>query len=229
MKNKEMKELFSYIANKYDLLNHLLSFNIDRLWRKKLVKLSHITGREFILDLCTGTGDIAIEFAARKLSVIGLDFSGEMLSIAREKIKKKGLNGKIHLIEADALELPLKSDCFHIVTMGFGLRNIESQEKTLREIHRVLNKNGKCLILEFVPPEKNFRGKIYNFYLTKIIPLIGALISGRKYSYRYLSSSVKGFYTPEKIIKFMENAGFINLKMYRLTSGIVYIFVGEKA
>jgi len=228
MKSQNIRQLFTSIADKYDLLNHLLSFNLDRFWRKKLVKLSHVNGSEIILDLCTGTGDIAIEFAAKRKMVIGLDYSRKMLSIAREKIKKKRLDGKIHLIEADATKLPLKSNFFHVVTIGFGLRNIESKEKALKEMYRVLKQKGKCLILEFVPPQKNLWGKIYNFYLTKMVPLIGTLISGKKHSYNYLSNSVKGFYKPEKIMNFLESVGFTNIKMHRLTSGIVYIFIGEK-
>lgn len=228
MKNNGIRELFSSIAGRYDLLNHILSFNVDRLWRKKLVKLSNSNEKETVLDICTGTGDIAIEFARKGAYVIGLDFSREMLSIALEKVKKKNLEGKIRFLEANAMNLPLKPGSFPIVAMGFGLRNIKSQEKALREIYRILKKGGQFLILEFVRPENGFSGKLYNLYLTKIVPIIGGIISGKKHSYKYLSSSVKNFHTPEKLSALMKDAGFVRVTAHRLTMGIAYIFIGEK-
>lgn len=228
MDGHRIKELFSSIAEKYDLLNHVLSFNIDRFWRKKLVKLSGAGEEDYILDICTGTGDIAIEFARKKVLTTGLDFSRKMLSLALKKAKKKNLDGKIRFIEANAIKLPLKPGSFSIITMGFGLRNIESQEKALREIYRVLKKGGKVLILEFVRPENSFSGKLYNLYLAKVVPVIGGIISGKKDSYKHLSSSVKEFHTPEKLIALMKDTGFVRVTAHKLTIGIAYIFIGEK-
>jgi demethylmenaquinone methyltransferase/2-methoxy-6-polyprenyl-1,4-benzoquinol methylase len=226
----ENHELFAEIAPRYDFLNHLLSLNIDRLWRKKLVFEADPRPDEKILDVCTGTGDIAIRFArnGRLNQIVGIDLTDEMLRIASRKIKSSGKENGIRLLNGDGLKLPFHDSCFDIVTIGFGLRNLGHHRKAISEMVRVLGHGGRLLILEFSPPEESLFGKIYDVYLNTMIRAVGGIVSGSADAYRYLSTSIADFPRPDEILKLMEAEGLKRLYSEKLTGGIVCLYRGEK-
>jgi demethylmenaquinone methyltransferase/2-methoxy-6-polyprenyl-1,4-benzoquinol methylase len=222
-------KLFSEIARRYDLLNHLLSFNIDQTWRKKLVKSAHPQPGDRMLDVCTGTGDIAIRFARndRVGQIIGIDLTDQMLRIARHKIRGSRKEDSIRLLKGDGLKLPFPDNCFDIVTIGFGLRNLRHHRKGIAEMVRVLRYGGRLVILEFSPPEENLFGKVYDLYLNTVIRAVGGIVSGSADAYRHLSTSIDNFPEPERILELMQAAGLRALYSERLTCGIAYIYRGE--
>jgi demethylmenaquinone methyltransferase/2-methoxy-6-polyprenyl-1,4-benzoquinol methylase len=226
----ENRRLFTAIAVRYDLLNHLLSWNIDRRWRRKLVESAGAKPDEKILDLCTGTADIAIRFARMNETekITGIDFSEAMLKIARRKIKKRGFDIKIRLLQGDALHLPFENGSFDIVSIGFGLRNLTDRQGGIDEMVRILNNGGRVLILEFSPPQKTLFGWGYNVYLKTVIPVLGGMVSGSIEAYRYFSSSVAGFLRPDEVTELMIKSGLKNIQVKSLTGGIAYIYRGEK-
>ena len=211
-------------------MNHLLSWNIDRSWRKKLVECAGVKPGEKILDLCTGTGDLAIRFARTDGvgEITGIDFSEAMLRIAKRKIEKRDFDGKIRLLQGDALHLPFENGSFDIVSIGFGLRNLTDRKGGILEMVRILNDGGRALILEFSPPQSSLFGWGYNVYLKTVIPVLGGMISGSMEAYRYFSSSVAGFLRPDEVIELMRKAGLKNILSRSLTGGIAYIYRGEK-
>jgi demethylmenaquinone methyltransferase/2-methoxy-6-polyprenyl-1,4-benzoquinol methylase len=223
-------KLFSEIAKRYDLLNHLLSFNIDQTWRKKLVKFANPQPGDRMLDVCTGTGDITIRFARhdRVGQIVGIDLTDQMLRIARHKIRDSRNGKRIKLLKGNGLNLPFHDNCFDIITIGFGLRNLGHHRKGISEMVRVLRFGGRLLILEFSPPEENLFGKIYNVYLNTVIRAVGGIVSGSAGAYRYLSTSIVDFPRPEEILKIMETEGLKELRSDKLTGGIAYLYRGEK-
>jgi demethylmenaquinone methyltransferase/2-methoxy-6-polyprenyl-1,4-benzoquinol methylase len=230
MQKFETPEMFSDIANRYDLLNHLLSGNIDRLWRRRVIRIAKLPPGGRVLDACTGTGDVAIGFARHSAprEVIGVDRSAGMIRMGLEKSAKKKLNGKIQFIEGDVLELPFADEVFQAVTVAFGLRNLSDYACGVSEMTRVLGPRGKLIILEFSPPARGFFQKSYALYLRAMVPLIGKFISGHGEAYDYLASSVGGFLPAEKVIALMSAAGLKHIKTERLTGGIARIYSGEK-
>jgi len=225
-----MADLFSSISGRYDFLNHLLSLNIDKMWRKKLVTLSTASVDTRILDVCTGTGDIAIEFAKsnRSSQCFGIDISEKMLAIAQTKIEKARLDQRVSLLKADAMDIPFDDGFFDAVFMGFGLRNLPDITKGIQETIRVLKKGGKVFILEFSPRQSGLTGWLYKNYLKFIVPVIGGCISGDRKAYRYLVSSIPAFLEPEKVSKIMKAQGYTNIKATPLTGAIAYIYEGTK-
>ncbi|MEW6455261.1 MAG: bifunctional demethylmenaquinone methyltransferase/2-methoxy-6-polyprenyl-1,4-benzoquinol methylase UbiE [Acidobacteriota bacterium] len=230
MRKKKTDELFSLIADKYDLLNHILSLNADRRWRKKLAELLSFSKSYKILDVCAGTCDLAITLAKKgpKAKIIGIDISEDMLKIGLRKIDNLNLCQNITLQRSDAFNLPFRDETFDAVTIGFGLRNFLDVKKGIEEMIRVLKKGGVLLILELTLPEQSFLAKVYKFYLKKIVPLIGGLISGSKASYEYLSSSIIGFFDREEIIELLKEEKLKNIYLKNLSSGIACILKGEK-
>lgn len=222
--------LFSAISKRYDFLNHLLSFNFDKTWRKKLIKLSASSGQTKILDICTGTGDIVIAFAKRNpLSrCFGIDLSEKMLEIAQAKMEKSALDQQIILLQADALNLPFEQNTFDIAFMGFGLRNLSDPLKGIQETKKVLKKGGKVFILEFSPETDRSINWFYKVYLNRIVPFLGRCISANNTAYKYLASSIPAFLAPDKVTDLMKDQGYINVKATPLTKGIVYIYEGTK-
>ena len=230
MTSSDNNTLFASIATRYDLLNHLLSLNIDRRWRKKLVGLAGAKSGEKILDLCTGTGDVAIRFARnnRVGEIVGVDLSEEMLHIAARKLRSNGDGEKVKLLKGNALSLPFEDGYFDIVSIAFGLRNIQHHRKGICEMVRVLRQGGRLLILEFSPPRSDLFGVVYRLCLKTIIPAVGGIMSGSSRAYRHLSSSIASFPGPDEIIALMETEGLKNLRAQRLTRGIAYLYRGEK-
>jgi demethylmenaquinone methyltransferase/2-methoxy-6-polyprenyl-1,4-benzoquinol methylase len=226
----EQKKLFSAIASKYDFLNHLLSLNIDRRWRRRLVEYTGVRNGDDILDVCTGTGDIAVRFARADGvgCIYGIDQSEEMLRIAKRKIDSNRLGRKIRLLETNALYLPFRDDSFDVVSIGFGLRNVGKHNRSVAEMARVLKEGGRLLILEFSPPEGNLFGRVYRLYLDVVIKTLGGVISGSADAYRHLSTSIANFPRPREVIRLMEAGGLTEISSERLTGGIAYIYRGTK-
>lgn len=229
MNKEKTPEIFSSIARHYDFLNHLLSLNVDKVWRRTLVNYARPQLESRILDVCTGTGDIAIEFARRGAGeIIGIDLSEEMLRIGEGKIERMKLDGKVKLQRGDCLNLPFEDNTFDMVTIGFGLRNIPDYERGITEMVRVLKKQGRLLILEFSLPENKLLSRIYRFYLKKSVPFISGMVSSSRSAYEYFSSSILNFLAREEVIQLMRDNGLKNIYFKHLTCGITCIYRGEK-
>lgn len=229
-KSKEnVSAMFNSIAHKYDFLNHFLSLGIDNRWRKKLRKQLPKNNKLKILDIATGTGDLAVEMAKLNPNKItGVDISPEMVKFGIKKIIKKKLDKIIELKVGDSLQLEFQDNSFDVVTCAFGVRNFENLEKGLKEIHRVLNKNGQILILEFSKPSNKFFGGIYKLYFLKILPMIGRLISKDNFAYKYLPISVNTFPYGKDFCNILKKTGFKETKTKEVTMGLASIYTGIK-
>jgi demethylmenaquinone methyltransferase / 2-methoxy-6-polyprenyl-1,4-benzoquinol methylase len=226
---RAVREMFTAIAPRYDLLNHLLSANIDKLWWRRTAKtFADILGQpgSNVLDLCCGTGDMALALRreGKQAEITGADFSHTMLVLAAEK---KSGERPIRWIEADALRLPFPDQSFHLITSAFGFRNLADYDAGLREILRVLRPGGECGILEFSEPE-GFLGRIYDVYFKSILPRVGRLISGNNGAYSYLPASVERFPQPSEILSRMRSAGFRETSWTPYTFGIAGLFRGMR-
>ena len=227
-KKKQIINMFDNISETYDLLNLLLSFRMDYIWRKKSIK--HIKNNPTkILDIATGTADFAIMAAKyTKAKIIGIDISKKMLNIGNEKIKKHKLSNRISLELADAEKLPFKNNSFKAITSGFGVRNFENIDKGLSEMYRVLDKEGVLVILEPSKPSIFPIKQFYNIYFTYILPLLGTIISKDKNAYKYLINSVNAFPTKKTFLKKLEELGFKKYQHIPLTFEIVSLYIAEK-
>ena len=228
-----IKNMFSSIAGFYDFLNRLLSLKLDQSWRRFAVEVSNVSSEYRILDVCSGTGDLAIAYS-RMLKgqgkVIGSDFCHEMLEHGYYKVKKFNLGGKIHFTEADTLNLPFQNNQFHIASVAFGIRNVADLEKGIKEMKRVVVPGGKVVILEFSQPTHPFFRGLYYFYFKTILPLIGNLVSkSEDNAYTYLPDSVLSFPDRYSLKTKLEHCGLKDVKIYSRTFGIVAIHVGTKA
>lgn len=228
MKQREISQMFSNIAKRYDFLNHLLSFGLDFIWRKKLISLAKVKPGDLILDVATGTGDVAIGFARRykNINVTGVDFSNSMLEIAKKKTVLKGKIGPVDFKFGNALKLPFNDNKFDVVTCVFGIRNVKDSQKGIKEMSRVVKKGGLVLIMEFSKPN-NLVAPFYWGYLKLIIPTVGAIFS-KKAAYSYLSNSIWQFVKTVNIVAEMKFLGLIRIKHFPLTFGVVSIYIGEK-
>lgn len=225
-----VERMFSAIAPRYDLLNRLLSAGRDRVWRWQAVAATLLPQEGILLDVCTGTADVALE-AARQFPdarVVGVDFSRPMITLGVSKVERARLSDRISLQVAPAEALPFPDDSFDAVTTAFGLRNIPDRLRGLREMRRVLRPGGRAVILEFTtPPHPLFR-RIYLWYFHRMLPWIGRLVSGHPSAYSYLPASVADFPSPEGLAAWMRDAGFRDVSHRPLTAGIVAIHVGVK-
>ena len=226
----ETPAMFSAIARRYDLLNHVLSMNIDRRWRRTLVEMSGADENSAVLDAATGTADVALAFASgsRASAIVGLDRSAGMLEVGRAKIDRGQAGERIRLLEGDVLALPFADDSFDVVTIAFGLRNLPDYAKGVREMTRVLKPGGRLLVLEFFPPSGGLFLKGYRFYLGRVVPIAGRVISGSAEAYRYLASSIENFITHAEIIEMFSSAGLTQVAGRKLTGGIAYVYHGVK-
>ncbi|MEN8116906.1 MAG: bifunctional demethylmenaquinone methyltransferase/2-methoxy-6-polyprenyl-1,4-benzoquinol methylase UbiE [Bacteroidota bacterium] len=228
-KKDQVEEMFDNISPRYDLLNHLLSANIDKLWRKRTIKKLKPFSPQKILDIATGTGDFA--FAAAKLgnvNITGIDISEGMLKVAMEKARKIKFDGNMEFIKADSENLPFKPDSFDAATVGFGVRNFETLKKGLAEVLRVLKPGGVFFILEFSKPEKFPVKQAYQFYFTKILPFIGQRISKDTNAYSYLPESVHEFPDGDRFLTILADVGFVNNRCFKQTFGIASIYETHK-
>jgi demethylmenaquinone methyltransferase / 2-methoxy-6-polyprenyl-1,4-benzoquinol methylase len=227
---RAIRTMFTSIAPRYDLLNHLLSFNVDRLWRRRTAKaFAHILSRRQaqVLDLCCGTGDLTLalrrEAIRAELTIVGADFSHAML----QRADAKSAESKLCWIEADALSLPFPDSSFDLVTSAFGFRNLANYQAGLHEIVRVLRPAGECGILEFGEPS-GLLGRIYRLYFKRLLPAVGVLISGVKGPYSYLPLSVARFPQPSQLLEFMLQAGFKEASWQPYNFGIAGLYRGRK-
>ena len=223
--------MFDAIAHRYDFLNHLLSAGIDRRWRKKAVESLRLTGRERVLDLCTGTADLAIAACGarpRAAQVVGVDFSSAMLRVGRQKLQTHELVDAIRLVRGDATRIPIASASIDAVTIAFGIRNVEDTAAACREIHRVLAAGGRLAILEFSVPSTPLVRAAYLWYFTRVLPRIGRLISGHGAAYGYLPASVGTFAPPGEFANFLRQTGFTDVRAIPLTFGIVCLYTGRR-
>ena len=237
--SKKVREMFTQIAPRYDLLNHLLSLQLDRLWRTRTARLLHsILERPdaVVLDLCCGTGDLAFALArAGKARIVGADFAHTMLVRAREKSAalapspNQGSASPMTFLEADALRLPFAGDSFDLVTTAFGFRNLANYEAGLREIQRVLKPGGTIAILEFTEPPDGLLGDFYRWYFCKVLPRIGGLISGDRSAYTYLPKSVARFFRPPELAALMNAVGYQSVDFRAWTFGTVALHTALRA
>ena len=225
--------MFDAIAGRYDRLNHLLSGGMDRRWRGRAIRELRLTGRERLIDVCTGTGDLAIEGATHTggaaSRVVGVDFAGEMLRIGLDKVRAAGLGGRISLARGDAMHLPVPDQSFEAATIAFGIRNVADPLEGCRELHRVLVPGGRAAILEFGMPTMPVVAGVYRWYFRAILPRLGRLVSRHPDAYDYLPASVSAFPSGEGLVTILRQAGFSTVRYVPLMLGAVYLYVAERA
>jgi demethylmenaquinone methyltransferase/2-methoxy-6-polyprenyl-1,4-benzoquinol methylase len=226
-----VRGMFGRVAARYDLLNHLLSFNLDKRWRARTVeRLADVLARPDakILDLCCGTGDLLLSLAAARagVTIFGSDFCHPMLIEAQRKIAAHKL--RLPLFEADALALPLATDSLDLITVAFGFRNLTNYRHGLEELARVLRPGGVLAILEFSQPTNRMFAGPYGFFSTRVLPWVGGMISGSSDAYTYLPESIKKFPGAEGLAEQMRAAGFASVEFERLTFGAVALHLGRK-
>lgn len=229
-KKEQVSEMFDSISPKYDFLNRLLSGGIDTIWRKKAIKLLKKEDPKLILDIATGTGDLALE-ANKQLNpdkIIGVDISQGMLDYGVEKMEKLGLSDKIELRMGDSEKLLFDDNTFDAVIVSFGVRNFENLLQGLTDMNRVTKKGGSCMVLEFSKPKSFPTKQLYWFYSTKVLPIIGKIISRDSAAYSYLPESVKAFPDGQDFLNIFEKAGFSQTKAIPLTFGVCSIYIGKK-
>jgi demethylmenaquinone methyltransferase/2-methoxy-6-polyprenyl-1,4-benzoquinol methylase len=227
--SRQVRRMFASVAHRYDLLNHLLSLSIDRYWRRVVRRrlFAMLPSGRSILDLCTGTGDLALTLAPGS-SVIGCDFCRPMLEIGGRKAVDRGLEQSVRFVEGDALDLPFPAGSFDAVTIAFGLRNLEDYRAGLREMARVIRPGGYLAILEFSVPTLPLLRQLYLFYFTKILPRIGAAVSGREGPYSYLPASVREFPAPRLLCRTLQEEGFGEARDRGLTLRIATLYLAKR-
>jgi demethylmenaquinone methyltransferase/2-methoxy-6-polyprenyl-1,4-benzoquinol methylase len=219
--------MFDAIARHYDALNHLLSAGLDRRWRRRAVQALGLSGRERVLDMCTGTGDLAIEASGRTRQIVAIDFSTEMLRIAAAKTFEPPLRTRIHLVRADATAVPLPNASFDAAMVAFGIRNVLDPLKGCQEFRRVLVPGGRLAVLEFGSPRIPGLRALYLWYFSRVLPLIGRVVSKHSDAYTYLPASVIEFPTGEAFASMLRAAGFTDVRFETLTFGVVYLYLAR--
>ena len=228
----KIRSMFASVSPRYDLLNHLLSLNQDKRWRKKTVEISGIKGGETVLDVCSGTADLALTYSESvgpEGLVVGADFCPEMLHIGKQKLPSPRPGARVELIAADTLRLPFPDSAFDVVSVAFGIRNVSNHEAGIREMTRVAKGGGRVVILEFSLPENGLFGKLYIAYFTKVLPVIGKVVSrSDNDAYGYLPDSVLKFPRGTEMCGVMERCGLSDVSARELTLGIVSLYFGKK-
>ncbi len=229
-KKEQVEQMFDTISGNYDGLNRVISLGIDQKWRRKVVKLVAEVQPNSILDIATGTGDLALQFAAKIPAdhIVGLDLSEGMLSVARKKVAGKTISEKVLFLKGDSEKLPFEDNSFDAITVSFGIRNFETLEKGLAEILRVLKPKGRFVILETSVPTKFPFKQGYYLYSRGILPIIGRLFSKDKVAYKYLSESAAVFPHGEKLNNILRKIGFIEVKNKPQTFGVATIYTASK-
>jgi demethylmenaquinone methyltransferase/2-methoxy-6-polyprenyl-1,4-benzoquinol methylase len=223
--------MFDAIAGRYDLLNTVLSAGLDRYWRRRAIQSLRLTGRECLLDVCTGTAEVAIKAAQTwrgAARVVGVDFAGAMLRHGLVKVRAAGLSARVQLIRADAMRLPIDDEAVHAVTVAFGIRNVQGSETACRELLRVLKPAGRLAILEFGLPVVPAVRPLYLWYFTHVLPRVGRAVSKHSGAYTYLPESVGGFPFGADFARLLRNTGFSQVESRPLAFGIVYLYTGQK-
>jgi demethylmenaquinone methyltransferase/2-methoxy-6-polyprenyl-1,4-benzoquinol methylase len=222
--------MFDAIAPRYDVLNHLLSLGLDRRWRERAVDAVHLRRGSLLLDLCTGTADVAIMAASRidGASVVGVDFARSMLMRGAQKIRDRQLETRIRLVRGDATRIPLADRSCRAATVAFGIRNVAEPERAIAELARVLRPGSRLAILEFGAPRIPGIRTLYSWYFRYLLPLVGRAVSKHQSAYSYLPASVSTFPAPAEFARILTSHGFRNVRPVPLTFGIVYLFVAER-
>ncbi len=229
-KGEKIQQMFGAIAPRYDFLNRLLSFGIDRRWRTKAVRLLKYREGSRILDVATGTGDVALEIALRtpdSVTITGADFCKEMVDLGMVKVAASPYANRIDLKVAPCEDLPFANETFDSITIAFGIRNVVDRKLGLAEMWRVLRPGGRMIILEFSTPRSLLFRQLYYFYFRRLLPVVGGMFS-RYNAYKYLPDSVLEFPSQEEFSRMIADAGFRNIHLHELTFGIATIYVGEK-
>ncbi len=221
------RDMFDDIANDYDKLNHILSLGIDKQWRKKLVRMLIPLENKTVLDIATGTGDLAFAMIRHKPQHIhGIDFSSKMIGLCRKKIEQKKAGQIFSCEHADVMNMPFQEDMFDIASIAFGIRNFGNTEASLTEIHRVLKPGGKLVVLEFFRSRLVKKNRFYRFYMKSIMPKIGKLLSGHPWAYTYLFKSTENFLSETEFADLMINNGFERIRIRKLMFGMAFIIEG---
>ena len=230
-KKEQVEQMFDNIAPTYDKLNHIMSLNIDRMWRRRVMRIVRRSKAHKIMDVATGTGDLAIAMAKRvdRTQILGVDLSEEMLAVARHKVEKQGLEERIMLEKGDAENLTMvTTESIDAATVAFGVRNFENIERGLSEIYRTLKPGGKLVVLEFSMPKNRLVRWVYSQYAHRLLPRIGGVISKDKQAYTYLPDSVEEFPSPERFAEILRGVGFRSVKTRSQSFGIAYIYDATK-
>ena len=230
-KSEMVRGMFNDIAPTYDRLNHILSLDIDKLWRKRVVRIVRKLGAKHIMDMATGTGDLAIALAQKieGSTIYGADFSSEMLAVAKQKIENLGLAERISLTECNAENIPLDDEAVDAATVAFGVRNFEHQREALTEMKRTIRKGGHLIVLEFSNPSCALVRWCYRLYSHYILPAIGRLVSKHATAYTYLPESIDQFASPEAFTALLKEVGFDNIVRKSQSLGIAHIYIAHKA
>lgn len=229
-KRDQIRTMFNRIAPAYDMLNHLLSLGIDRRWRARVVRIVKAQNPCTVLDMATGTGDMAIAIARAlpSATIAAADLSPQMLEVARRKVTERAMEQQITLHTAEAEHMPFAEATFEAATVAFGVRNFHDQQRGLEEFARVLTHGGQLYVLEFSTPRNKIFGALYRFYFHNVLPRVGGWLSSDKDAYRYLPESVDEFASAEHFKQMMRTAGFTDCKSVALTFGVAYIYIGKK-
>lgn len=223
--------MFDAIAGRYDVLNHVLSGGIDRRWRRRAIASLQLAGGERILDVCAGTGDLAIAAVRARPAagrVVGIDFAAAMLAVGRDKLVRARLEDRVAFVRGDATCIPANDESFDAVTMGFGIRNVADVPAACREIRRVLKPGGRIAILEFAVPTVPGFSQIYLWYLRHVLPRIGRAVSRHDGAYGYLHASIDAFTAPDEFVKILRQCGFVAIEPVSLTFGSVFLYAAER-
>jgi demethylmenaquinone methyltransferase/2-methoxy-6-polyprenyl-1,4-benzoquinol methylase len=223
--------MFDAIAPRYDLLNHVLSAGIDRRWRRRMIASLRLTGRETLVDVCTGTADVALEArrgAGTAARILGVDFAAAMLALGLQKVRSAGEDRHIALVRGDALRIPVGDACADGATVAFGVRNVAAADVACRELARVLRPGGRLAILEFGVPSLPGLRAIYRWYFSNVLPAIGRFVSGHRGAYSYLPASVGTFPPPAEFVELLQQSGFGQVAAVPLTFGIVYLYTAVR-
>jgi len=223
--------MFDAIADRYDFLNHLLSAGIDRRWRARAIRSLRLTGGERVLDLCTGTADLAIAARAAvppAARVVGVDFAAAMLGVGEAKLRRAGVDGAVALVRGDAARVPVADEAVDAVTIAFGIRNVQDPRAACAEIRRVLRPGGRLAILEFAIPSNRVVRALYLWYFNRMLPRIGRLVSRHQGAYGYLPASVTAFAPPSEFAGLLRTAGFADVAALPLTFGIVVLYTATR-
>jgi len=223
--------MFDAIAGRYDFLNHVLSAGIDRRWRTRAIRSLQLTGRERVLDLCTGTADLAIAAMRATPSaarVVGVDFAGAMLAIGSAKIAAEELSQSITLVRGDAMRIPVADGAVDAVTIAFGIRNVSDVPAACRDIHRALKPGGRLAILEFAVPTLPVFKHVYMWYVRHVLPHVGRVVSRHEGAYHYLQASIEAFATPDEFVTILRQCGFVDICPVQLMLGSVFLYEARR-
>jgi len=223
--------MFDAIAGRYDVLNHLLSAGIDTRWRKRAIASLQLRGTERLLDLCTGTGDLAIAAVRAQpgaARVVGVDFAAAMLRVGRDKLIRRRLDPRVALVRGDATRIPAGDRSVDAITIAFGIRNVEQVGVACAEMHRALKPGGRLAILEFAVPTTPSLSAVYLWYLRHLLPRIGRAISRHHAAYGYLPASIGAFTAPDEFVKLLRQAGFVDVEPVQLTFGAVILYTARR-